>query len=93
MKIIDNTAAVLSKMNSLIDEKLNIIEENLLSSAKRRVVVKSGKLQRSITTKIEDNELTLGSPLPYAPIIEAEQPFLRPALVENKDIIKKVFTE
>lgn len=48
--------------------------------SKSIVRVKTGKLKRSIKVRRTETGWAWGSDLPYAPIIEARYPFLRPAV-------------
>ena len=95
------------------------------ASAKKKAPKDSGELRRSITSKVENNEGVVYTPLFYAPYVEygtglfAEsggrtdvpwnyqddkgnwhstsgmkpQPFMRPALYENKEEILRIIKE
>lgn len=95
------------------------------ASAKKKAPKDSGNLRRSITSKVENNEGVVYTPLSYAPYVEygtglfAEsggrtnvpwnyqddkgnwhstsgmkpQPFMRPALYENKEEILRILKE
>jgi len=95
MKIKDNTSAVLREVDRRSTEALNESAAFVKAIAKRDVVVKTGKLQRSIDAETVEEagikKAVIGSPLNYAPIIETEQPFLRPALHGSLNFIRKVF--
>lgn len=91
MKITDNTKAILAEANSRASAGLEKIEPIILGTAKRDVVVVTGALRDSITAEVEGNRLTVGSPLPYAPKIEMDKPFLRPALESNRTKIQEIF--
>jgi len=91
VKITDNTNAVLGEVNRRTSAGLKEIAPIVVNTAKRDVVVVSGDLQDSITAEVEGNKLTVGSPLPYAPKIEMDKPFLRPALEKTRAEIKRVF--
>lgn len=95
------------------------------ASAKKKAPKDSGELRRSITSKVENNEGVVYTPLSYAPYVEygtglfAEsggrtnvpwnyqddkgnwhstsgmkpQPFMRPALYENREEILRILKE
>lgn len=95
MKITDNTTGVLREVDRRSTKALNESAVFVKTVAKRDVVVKTGKLQRSIDAEMVEEagkkKIVIGSPLNYAPIIETEQPYLRPALHSNLNFIRKVF--
>lgn len=91
MRIIDNTKDVLAEVDNLATEKLSEVASLVKNTAKDIVVVVTGKLQRSITSKVEDKKAIIGSPLVYAPKIEMNKPFLRPAVIQNKENIRRIF--
>lgn len=71
----------------------------LITSARRIVPVDTGRLQRSIEAAYSLDGLTLfiGSRVPYAGYVEigtpkmSAQPYLRPALMENKGNLRRLF--
>lgn len=91
MAIKNNTVNVLREVDRLITKGLEEITPKIESTAKKTVVVVTGKLQRSITTKIEDKKAVIGSSLVYAPKVEMDKPFLRVALENNMTNIRKAF--
>ena len=91
MMIKDNTANVLQEADRRISKGLDIIDKDIEKLAKVIVVVKSGDLQRSITTVREDKKIIVGSPLKYAAKIEMDKPYLRPALEGVTATIRRVF--
>ena len=91
MKITDNTAGVLREVQKRTSAGLKEVAPDIVRAAKRTVPVVSGNLQRSITVEISEDKVVVGSPLDYAPKIEMNKPFLRPALEGARAKIKRVF--
>lgn len=91
MKIIDNTSAVLGEVNRRVSAGLAEIAPTIVATAKQDVVVVSGDLRESITAEVSDVKIVVGSHLPYAPKVEMDKPFLRPALEKARSKIKRVF--
>ncbi len=89
--IIDNTDKVLREVRRKSSAGLREIAPVIVKEARRVVVKKSGRLERSITAKISDKKVVVGSPLNYAPKIETNKPYLRPALLAVKEQLRKVF--
>ena len=111
--------------NANIEEALGTCCAIVEKSAKQKAPKDTGALRRSITSKVEDTQGIIFTPLEYAPYVEygtglfAEsggvkdapwnyqddegkwhstsgqkpQPFMRPALEENKEIIKQILKE
>ena len=111
--------------NANIEEALGTCCAIVEKSAKQKAPKDTGALRRSITSKVEDNQGIVFTPLEYAPYVEygtglfAEsggrkdvpwnyqddegkwhstsgqkpQPFMRPALEENKQLIKQILKE
>ena len=110
-----------TNLEEALDKACAIVE----ASAKKKAPKDSGELRRSITSKVENNEGVVYTPLFYAPYVEygtglfAEsggrtdvpwnyqddkgnwhstsgmkpQPFMRPALYENKEEILRIIKE
>ena len=108
-----------------IEEALGTCCAVVEKSAKQKAPKDTGALRRSISSKVEDNQGIVFTPLEYAPYVEygtglfAEsggrkdvpwnyqddegkwhstsgqkpQPFMRPALEENKTLIKQILKE
>ncbi len=91
MKMTNNTADILAEVNRRASAGLKEVGEIIKPSAKDIVVVVSGDLRDSITAEVSEKELVVGSPLAYAPKIEMDKPFLRLALIQNKEKIRKIF--
>ena len=91
MRIQDNTAGVLAEASKRASAGLKRVAPMVKASAKEIVPVVSGDLQDSITAEVKGNRLTVGSPLVYAPIVEMNTPYLRPALHKNLGKIQQVF--
>ena len=111
--------------NANIEEALGTCCAVVEKSAKQKAPKDTGALRRSISSKVEDNQGIVFTPLEYAPYVEygtglfAEsggrkdvpwnyqddegkwhstsgqkpQPFMRPALEENKQLIKQILKE
>lgn len=111
--------------NANIEEALGTCCAIVEKSAKQKAPKDTGALRRSISSKVEDNQGIVFTPLEYAPYVEygtglfAEsggrkdvpwnyqddegkwhstsgqkpQPFMRPALEENKALIKQILKE
>lgn len=68
-------------------------------TAKNLAPVDTGNLRNSITHEVEGQEARVGSALEYAKFVElgtskmAAQPYLYPALEQNKGNIKKIFKD
>lgn len=91
MAIKDNTAGVLQEVDRRIAAALEDVAPKVTKTAKDVVVVVTGKLQRSITEKIDKRKAVIGSPLVYAPMVEINKPYLRVALETNKENIRRAF--
>jgi len=92
-KIQDNTANVLQELENRVTEALSTVGSKIVATAKRIVPVDTGALQRSIEDEASEGVLMIGSDKDYAAKIEIDQPYLRPALMENLDAIAKAFRE
>ena len=111
--------------NANIEEALGTCCAIVEKSAKQKAPKDTGALRRSISSKVEDNQGIVFTPLEYAPYVEygtglfAEeggridvpwnyqddkgvwhstsgqkpQPYLRPALEENREKINRLFKE
>ena len=111
--------------NANLEEALGTCCAIVEKSAKQKAPKDTGALRRSISSKVEDNQGIVFTPLEYAPYVEygtglfAEsggrkdvpwnyqddegkwhstsgqkpQPFMRPALEENKQLIKQILKE
>jgi HK97 gp10 family phage protein len=77
-------------------EKVGMFVE---SEAQENAPVDTGRLRNSITHEIEGRYAVIGSNVEYAPHVELgtsrakAQPYLRPAIEENRDTIKKIITD
>jgi HK97 gp10 family phage protein len=92
----------IQKMKERREKTIKQIALFVESEAKLRVAVRTGNLRRSITHQTESNETQskayIGTNIEYAPYVEfgvaskniPAQPYLRPAIEENRDKIKKI---
>lgn len=89
----DNTAEVLAEASRRIDKALHKVGPKIVKTAQSIVPVVSGDLQASITDEVEDGRLVVGSPLDYAHEVEANTPYLRPALEANMAELERALEE
>ena len=67
--------------------------------AKNLAPVDTGRLRHSITHEVEDQEAQVGTNVEYAAYVEfgtskqTPQPYLHPALEQDKENIRKIFKE
>lgn len=95
-------------INQKIIDKLEMVGEliegevkNKISNYEPKPLVDSGKLLGSITHEVDEDNLTvyIGTDTEYAPYVELgtskmqPHPFLRPAVYENIDNIKRIMTD
>lgn len=77
-------------------EKVGMFVE---SEAQENAPVDTGNLRNSITHEVEGRFAVIGTPVEYGPHVELgtsrskAQPYLRPAIEENRDTIKKIITD
>lgn len=89
---------VINSLRQRILDKLEIVGAHVESEAKLRCPVDTGNLRQSINHKVIDSEksVRIGTNVEYAPFVEFgtikmnAQPYLRPALLENKEAIRKI---
>lgn len=85
-------------LGAAANEGVNLACQVILASAIRNCPVDSGQLQNSLTMDVNDETHTgsVGTNVEYAPYVEIgttghkPQPFLQPAVEQNKDKIKEV---
>lgn len=92
----------LDEINHLLYNKMIVASDFVKGEAKRRSPVDTGNLKKSITKEVEkeQDEIVgrIGTNVEYAGYVEygtkrqAAQPYLRPALLENKEQITKFLT-
>ena len=69
------------------------------SEAQENAPVDTGTLRGSITHEVEGRFAVIGTPVEYATHVELgtsrsrAQPYLRPAIEENRDTIKQIITD
>ncbi len=90
--IIDNTDNILREVARKTSAALGEIAPVIVKTAQRIVVKKSGDLGNSIIAEVSDSKIVVGSPLDYAAKIEANKPYLRPALEATKRQIRRIFS-
>ena len=97
----------LDEINHLLYNKMHVASEFVLSEARRRCPVDTGNLRSSLNQEVEkeNGEIVgrVGTNVEYAAYVEygdesgkkprfvGTMPFLRPALLENKQQITKFF--
>ena len=94
----DNTGAVKAAMERAIEKGLTGAALLVEGDAKLRTPVDTGNLRSSLNHTVEPTEATVGTNVEYAPYVEfgtvrqAPQPYLRPALDENKAKINAIIS-
>ena len=86
------------KIEKSLINKLILIGEFVEGEAKLRCPVDTGNLRDSIKYSIDENEpaVLIGTNVEYAPYVEfgtvkmQAQPYLRPAVIENREQIMKI---
>lgn len=94
-----NSDVVLEQIKKKTISALTLVGELVTTEAKVRCPVDTGKLRDSIAYEVNESGLSvrIGTPTEYGPYVEfgtktmRMQPFLRPAVLENRDKIEKVF--
>jgi HK97 gp10 family phage protein len=94
-----NDVEVIKRVKQKMIDKLELAGEFVEGAAKVLCPVDLGNLRESINHKVNEEELSvkIGTNVEYAPYVElgtskmAAQPFLRPALLNNKSAIQKIF--
>lgn len=86
------------KIKKRLFKKLILIGEFVEGEAKLRCPVDTGNLRDSIKYRVDESEaaVIIGTNVEYAPYVEfgtakmQAQPYLRPAVIENKEQIMKI---
>ena len=92
-----NTDKVKANFKRATEKALTTSALLVEGDAKLRAPVDTGNLRSSLNHKVETDRATIGTNVEYAPFVEFStsrtpaQPFLEPALRENKDKIIKIF--
>lgn len=81
-----------------LEEAAEEIGLRIMADARRQAPVDTGRLRASIeqeTRHITEHavKVLIGSNVDYAPIQEVQQPYLRPAVEQNKDVILRIARE
>lgn len=91
-------AATLEAFQDALPEHLEAAAEEIAlrvqADAAREVNVDTGRLRSSLDHEVEriathTVKAAIGSDVEYAPFVEMDYPFLRPALEENHDLIEQ----
>lgn len=96
VKFNDYKKEVKKQMEHAIGKALNEIGMFVEGEAKEIVPVDTGNLRNSITYEAEEKNVIVGSATSYAPFVELPtsktkaQPFLRPAILDNKSTIQQI---
>lgn len=86
-------------IDGVIDEALMLSGLIVERSAKRNTPVDTGRLRASITTRLGNNYVEVGTNVKYAPYVEfgtskqSAQPYLTPAYTQNKKRIVQIIKE
>ena len=97
VKVTSRTKEVSAQFKKAVERGLTAAAIIVESDAKLRAPVDTGNLRSSITHTVEGDRATVHTNVEYAPYMEygtsrtAAQPYLEPALLENKAKIQKVF--
>ncbi len=89
----------IQNMEDAINKALTASALVVEGQAKALCPVDTGNLRNSITHEVEGKEARVGTNVEYAPFVElgtskmAAQPFLNPALEQNKGNIQKIFAD
>ena len=98
MKIRDNSAEFMRRARQRTEDKLEVAAQIVEGSANLLVPVDTGYLKGSIGHRVKGLSAFVGASAEYAPHVEmgtskmAAQPFLVPAVAQNKAAIKRLFT-
>ena len=98
-KFIDHSDEILKKLTEAERRALEKVGMFVESEAQVNCPVDTGRLIKSITHEVEGRYAVIGSNVEYAPHVELgtsrsrAQPYLRPAVEENRDTIKKIITD
>ena len=96
IRFIDRSSEVLRALTEKEREVLEQIGMFVDDEATENAPVDTGRLRNSITHEVEGRYAIIGSNVEYAPHVELgtsrskAQPFLRPAVEENFDEIRKI---
>ena len=98
VKVTSRTKEVSEQFKKAVERGLTAAAIIVESDAKLRSPIDSGTLMGSIAKgKVVNSSIQIGTNIEYAPYVEygtsrmAAQPYLTPALIENKAKIQKVF--
>ena len=97
VKVTSRTKEVSAQFKKAVERGLTAAALLVEGDAKLRAPVDTGNLRSSITHTVSGDRATVHTNVQYAPYIEystsrmAAQPYLTPALLENKAKIQKVF--
>ena len=94
--LLDHSQEVLAQLDKAEEKVLEMIGILVEGDAVERCPIDTGNLMLSITHERQGKWEVIGSPVEYAPDVELgtskskAQPYLRPAVEENWDVIKKI---
>lgn len=93
---------IIAEVKKKLTDKLKLVGALVASNAKKNIVdtdaVDSGRLLGSIGFEVEDDTVTIGTNISYASFVElgtvnmTPRPFLRDAVYQHIDEIKKVLS-
>ena len=99
VKVTSRTKEVGAQFKKAVEKGLTAAALLVEGDAKLRAPVDTGNLRSSITHTASGDRATVHTNVEYAPYMEygtsrtAAQPYLTPALLENRDQIQKVFEQ
>ena len=92
---------IINQVKQNLVDKLEVIGGFVEGAARLLCPADTHNLERSLTHKViaEDQSVIIGSPVEYAPFVELgtykmeAQPYLRPAVLDNKQEIMKILKQ
>lgn len=98
-RFVDHSPEIRRALNEAERRALEKVGMFVESEAQENAPVDTGRLRNSITHEVEGRYAVIGTPVEYAPHVELgtsrskAQPYLRPAIEENRDTIKQIITD
>ena len=99
VKVNVKTEKIVKQMSHEVERGLTAAAIFVEGEAKVRAAVDTGNLRSSITHDVGTTRASIGTNVHYAPYLEygtvrsSAQPFLLPALMDNRQRIYKIFAE
>lgn len=99
VKVTSRTKEVSKDIRAAVEKGLTAAALLVEGDAKLRAPVDTGNLRSSINHQVDGDRATVGTNVEYAPHVEygtsrqSAQPYLEPALRDNKDKISKIIRD